>query len=349
MIDRVIEVLNKSPIYQSFAATALISIFPIFILPWLPKISNLLFPPKAERSVVAVEKKKGKGKEKPVEGKKEQGKSSSYPIHPGLLNSLLSFAAGGLLGDVFIHLIPHALEDLANQEHSHGHHGHSHSHHGHSHSHHDHHHGHSHGSPSLLDFLDGAHLFGLYVIAGIFVFFMIEKISRSISGHSHSHTHQDANKQAKRVSGILNLISDASHNFTDGLALSASFFQSIQLGISTTVAILIHEIPHEIGDYAILIQSGMSHKKAIMMQFFTAVGAFMGTTLGVLLQTGQASLKTSTNWILPFTAGGFIYVALVSIIPELNEQKKSILQSISEIVLFCVGVAMMVGISAFEH
>lgn len=160
-----------------------------------------------------------------------------------------------------------------------------------------------------------------------------------------------------QISGMLNLIADPTHNFTDGLAIAASFFKSTQLGVSTSIAILIHEIPHEIGDYAILLQSGMGHYKAILLQFVTAIGALMGTALGVALQNGfdltifgEISIKSqsfNTDWIIPFTAGGFMYVALATILPEVNEAStsKGAKQSFLELLSFMVGVALMMSIS----
>lgn len=340
------------PGQQAYIATFIIGIFPVFILPLLPIISRTFFPtpnkPKYEKLQKEDSKeKKNQGKLKDKNEKKEKSEAnetSESLINPGLLNALLSFAAGGLLGDVFIHLIPHALagHNEAHDGHSHGghSHSHSHSHSGHSHSHGHHHHSHSHAGHNHHSDENFA-LFGLHIILGILAFMLIERISRSFShGHHHDHSHN-----TKRVSGILNLIADMSHNFTDGLALAASFYQSTQLGVSTAIAILIHEIPHEVGDYAILVQSGISHWKAILLQFFTAIGAFLGTTLGIMLQQKGFLLESIrfslVDWILPFTAGGFIYVAMTTILPELNSQKKSLFQSAFELSLFCLGVGLM--------
>lgn len=181
-----------------------------------------------------------------------------------LLKILLSFASGGLLGDAFLHLIPHALVP-----HSHGdddgHHDHSHGDHG------DHHHGHD-------------MTVGLCVLLGIIVFLIVEKGIRLIKGdHSHSHSHtvkddkvkggKDKGKKDKeikegksqdgeiKIAGYLNLAADFLHNFTDGLAIGASYLAGDSIGYITTVTILLHEVPHEIGDFAILIQSGCSKRK----------------------------------------------------------------------------------------
>jgi len=150
--------------------------------------------------------------------------------------------------------------------------------------------------------------------------------------------------QAINVSGYLNLVADFAHNFTDGLAIGASFLVNKNVGIVTTITILFHEVPHEIGDYAILIQSGCSRKKAILLQLVTAVGAILGTVLSLL----ATDVGTSSTWILPFTAGGFIYISTVSVLPELLKSQSTIGQSIAEIIAMLTGVAMMVAIAYFE-
>jgi len=111
----------------------------------------------------------------------------------------------------------------------------------------------------------------------------------------------------------------------------------------TTITILLHEVPHEIGDFAILIKSGCSKKKAMFLQLTTAVGAIAGNVLALL-----GTSEDSSPWILPFTAGGFIYIATVSVIPELLESNTKLGQSLKEISALLLGVAMMVLITHLE-
>ncbi|ESO83885.1 hypothetical protein LOTGIDRAFT_94834, partial [Lottia gigantea] len=275
--------------------------------------------------------------------------------HQPLLKVLLSFASGGLLGDAFLHLIPHAVNPHSHGEDGHGH-GHS--------------HGHSHG--------EGGHghdmSVGLWVLGGIIAFLIVEKFVRWVKGgHAHSHSHsapkpkvdekKKKEKKAKqsddeaedenplkdiiediKVAGYLNLAADFAHNFTDGLAIGASFIAGRNVGIITTVTIFLHEIPHEIGDFAILVQSGCSKRKAMLLQFSTAIGAMLGTVCSLLAEgAGDAAIA----WILPFTAGGFIYIATVSVIPELLEDSK-FGQSCKEILALLLGVYMMVLIAQYE-
>merc|ERR1711936_1405322 len=147
-----------------------------------------------------------------------------------------------------------------------------------------------------------------------------------------------------KVAGFLNLAADCFHNFTDGLAIGASFLAGESIGIITTLTILLHEVPHEIGDFAILIQSGVPRNKAIALQALTAVGALTGCVVSLLL--GGAT-EAAASLTLPFTAGGFIYIATVSVIPELLEGA-TFKQSIMEVIALLLGVAMMVVIAQYE-
>lgn len=129
---------------------------------------------------------------------------------------------------------------------------------------------------------------------------------------------------------------DFTHNITDGLALSSSFYASPTIGATTTVAVFFHEIPHEVGDFALLIQSGFSKRAAMGAQFITALGALLGTLIGIAVQEyggsgggelgrSEGIMGTSLSWgdmLLPFTAGTFLYVGTVAVIPELLETGK---------------------------
>ncbi|XP_061616608.1 zinc transporter Slc39a7 isoform X4 [Phyllopteryx taeniolatus] len=273
---------------------------------------------------------------------------SNSDQHRNLLKVLLSFASGGLLGDAFLHLIPHALAEP--------------------HSHHDgaaahaaqESHGHSHG---------GAHdhmmSVGLWVLGGIVAFLIVEKFVRLLKGgHSHGHSHgvakeKDSDGEEKKapkkkkveksvdikVSGYLNLAADFTHNFTDGLAIGASFLVGPAVGAITTLTILLHEVPHEIGDFAILVQSGCTKRKAMCLQLLTAVGALAGTACSLLAEGVGAA---ATAWILPFTAGGFVYIATVTVLPELLSGRSSFGQSLMEILAMLFGVGMMVLIAEYE-
>lgn len=158
---------------------------------------------------------------------------------------------------------------------------------------------------------------------------------------SRPHT---SSPQPIKVSAYLNLAADFAHNFTDGLAIGASYLVGREVGLVTTLTILLHEVPHEIGDFAILVQSGYSKRRAMLMQLGTAVGAMAGTACGLFMEGVGVS---ATVWVLPFTAGGFIYIATVAVIPELLENTKAC-QSLMEIMAMAVGIGMMVLITFIE-
>lgn len=162
-----------------------------------------------------------------------------------------------------------------------------------------------------------------------------------------------------KLGGYLNLIADFTHNITDGLALSSSFYASPTIGATTTVAVFFHEIPHEVGDFALLVQSGFSKRKAMGAQFVTAVGAFLGTLIGIAVQefgghdvtsTGAPASGlwgTSLSWgdmLLPFTAGTFLYVGTVAVIPELLETGKDKGVELRKTIVQFLAVAVGAGI-----
>ncbi|CUS14100.1 unnamed protein product [Tuber aestivum] len=173
-----------------------------------------------------------------------------------------------------------------------------------------------------------------------------------------------------KLSSYLNLIADFSHNITDGLAMSAAFYAGPMVGATTTVAVFFHEIPHEVGDFALLVQSGFTKWQAMGAQFFTAVGAFLGTFIGIAIQTYSASGATvevsggegpdaglwgtgltAGDLVLPFTAGTFLYVGF-SVIPELLETGKNkgeeVRKSITQAIAMALGFGIMFAISWAE-
>ena len=233
-------------------------------------------------------------------------------------------AAGGLLGDVFLHTIPHA---------------------------------------------GGNHDVGLWVLLGFSVFLVMDMVIRSLgSGHSHKHPasnhtdkpslNKDEHRHHDKASTVfLNLIGDALHNFTDGLAIGASFaiqghdehssFASLltSRGGLATLSILFHEIPHELGDFAILVKSGMSKKRAIMAQFGTAVAAMIGTFVGLFL---QGWVTAGDESLIFLTAGGFIYLATVTILPDVLDEGTSLQFRLAQLTCFATGVAFLYAVTLLE-
>ncbi|MDD3531784.1 MAG: ZIP family metal transporter [Candidatus Shapirobacteria bacterium] len=158
------------------------------------------------------------------------------------------------------------------------------------------------------------------------IFFLLEKLF--FSHHCHDI-------DCRRPFGYLNLIGDGLHNFLDGVIIAGSFWESSALGWTTTLAIILHEIPQEIGDFAVLIFAGFGTKKALLANFATALLAVLGGIFGYLAISYLTGLEAI---ILPFAAGGFLYLASVDLLPEINHQKNG---HWSSIIFFLAGLGMM--------
>lgn len=178
----------------------------------------------------------------------------------------------------------------------------------------------------------------LLVIAGIVVFFILEKFL-----HWHHHG-DDTQEYAIHPVGKLVLFSDGVHNFIDGVIIGISFLASVPLGIATTLAVILHEIPQEIGDFAVLLHAGYTRKRALWLNFLSALTAVLGTLVAFML--GEVG-ESFTNWVLPFAAGGFIYIAMTDLIPELHKTKK-ISHSFLQLLSLILGVILMVGLVFLE-
>lgn len=149
----------------------------------------------------------------------------------------------------------------------------------------------------------------------------IKQVSNGhLNGGTRNHVSEASTKTSAKcqieVAGYLNLLANGIDNFTHGLAVAASFLIGIKVGLLTTAAIIIHEIPHEIGDFAILIKSGFSKWEAVKAQMVTASIGIMGAIF-TLSASSIDTVDQKTSWILPFTCGGFLNIALVTILPDL--------------------------------
>jgi len=171
----------------------------------------------------------------------------------------------------------------------------------------------------------------LYILAGILGFFVLEKYI--IWRHFHVHAED---RKVKAVVPMI-LFGDAVHNFIDGAVIGASYLVSIPLGVTTTLAVVLHELPHEIGDFGVLVHGGLSVKRALLLNFLTALTAIVGTVASLMV---GPYLQGYAVAVVPITAGGFLYIAGSDLVPELQEEvriSRSLLQ------LFCVlcGMAIM--------
>jgi zinc and cadmium transporter len=178
----------------------------------------------------------------------------------------------------------------------------------------------------------------LPVLGGIVVFFFIERFVIWFHHHDHSHS--------IKPSAILILLGDGLHNFFDGIAIAAAFLTNFGLGITTTLAILAHEIPHEIADFGVLINGGFSNSKALFFNFLSAITAILGGILGFYF---LKDLQRFTPIALAFTAGTFVYIACSDLIPESHKdfsENRKWIQSIS----FVIGIiTIYLAVKFIEH
>jgi zinc and cadmium transporter len=175
--------------------------------------------------------------------------------------------------------------------------------------------------PESVETHDNPVLVGGLVMSGILAFFILEKIIL----WRHDHRLHNNNRQIKPL-GYMSLAADGFHNFIDGILIGASYLVSPDIGITTTLAVILHEIPQEIGDFGILVHSGLKVRKALWLNFLTACMAVAGTIVVLIL--GQ-KMHDLVNYIIPFAAGGFIYLAGCDLIPELKKDigiKQSLIQ-----------------------
>ncbi len=176
------------------------------------------------------------------------------------------------------------------------------------------------------------------IIGGILIFFILEKVV-----HWHHHTLEHAEEHAHPI-GKMILFGDGLHNFIDGLMVASSYMISIEVGVATTIAVILHEIPQEIGNFGVLIHAGYKAGKALWYNFFSALTAIAGAVVALVL---GSIAEEFALWILPITAGGFIYIALSDLIPELHKDRR-LDQAFFQVVAIVIGVASMTALLALE-
>jgi zinc and cadmium transporter len=167
-----------------------------------------------------------------------------------------------------------------------------------------------------------------YVIMGILLFFITEKFL--YWRHFHNGT------SSVHSFSFLNLIGDGIHNFIDGMTIASSYLHSHDLGVATTLAVIFHEIPQEIGDFGVLVYGGLSKKRALVYNFLSALTSIAGA----LLTYHLAFIQSVEQWLIPFAAGGFIYIATTDLMPELHKQFQ-LKDSVIQLVTILSGIALM--------
>ncbi len=177
----------------------------------------------------------------------------------------------------------------------------------------------------------------IYVLVGFSLFFLIERVL-----HWH-HNHHCEGKCEKHTLPYMNIVGDAMHNFIDGLVIAGAFAIDFNIGVVTTAAVIVHEIPQEISDFGVLLYGGFSLKKALLFNFLSAATAIIGAILGVWL---SGALDGFSLYLLPITAGGFIYIAASDLIPEINQESKVGKVAVS-FLFFILGILLMVASKYF--
>ena len=192
--------------------------------------------------------------------------------------------------------------------------------------------------PEAFENSSSPSIISLLIIFGILIFFTIEKFL-----HWHHHGEEEDIFHIHPV-GKLIIFTDGFHNLIDGIIIGVSFLVSISIGIATTLAVVLHEIPQEIGDFAVLINSGYEKKKALWLNFLSALMAILGLIVAFIF---GSIATTFTTWVLPIAAGGFIYIAVADLIPEL-QKTKGLRYSILQILAAIIGIMAMLVLVLFE-
>jgi len=172
----------------------------------------------------------------------------------------------------------------------------------------------------------------LLILTGIVLFFVMEKFV------SWRHCHIKTSEGHPHPVAYTNLVGDGLHNFIDGMIIAGSFIASIPVGIATTIAVVLHEIPAEIGEFSILVHAGFSKKKALICNFLSATTAILGAVATLLAANHITGLPSV---LLPLTAGGFIYIAGSDLIPELHKECHNAVKSLFQLLAILAGIATM--------
>lgn len=178
----------------------------------------------------------------------------------------------------------------------------------------------------------------ILIMAGILLFFIIEKFI-----HWHHHGNCEDESHIKPVGKLL-LLTDGFHNLIDGVIIGASFLVSIPLGFATTFAVILHEIPQEVGDFAVLVHSGFSREKALFYNFISALASVLGL---VIIFIFGSLVENFIVWFLPIAAGGFIYIAIADLIPELHKTN-NVKYSITQLSIIIFGIILMFLLTFLE-
>lgn len=186
--------------------------------------------------------------------------------------------------------------------------------------------------PEAVETMENSMVIWFSVLAGIILFFSLEKIIH------WRHCHEPNCQAHSRTLGVMNLVGDGLHNLIDGMIIAGSFLVDIRLGVITTIAVISHEIPQEIGDFGVLIHAGFKSKKALLFNFVSGLASVFGAIIAIFVGT---YFDNFINFVIPITAGGFIYIASSDLIPELKKESK-ISKTLKQLLGIFMGLALMV-------
>ncbi|MBS4014405.1 MAG: ZIP family metal transporter [Bacteroidetes bacterium] len=178
----------------------------------------------------------------------------------------------------------------------------------------------------------------LYTLIGLILFFILEKFIR------WRHCHVVTSENHPHPIGYMNLVGDAVHNFIDGTIIAAAYIISLPLGLTTTLAVILHEVPQEIGDFGILLHAGFKKKRALLFNFLSALFALIGCLATFAL---DQFIENLSLFLIPFAAGGFIYIAGADLIPELKKER-GFNKSFFQLIALLLGIVLMFSLKFLE-
>jgi zinc and cadmium transporter len=224
-----------------------------------------------------------------------------------LLPHLVSFATGTLLGAAFLGLLPHAMAEIHTGD---------------------------------------THVIPMAVLLGLLGFFLLEKLVLWRHCHEdHCEVHAPDSSARKRSTGTLILIGDGLHNFLDGILIAGAFLTDIHLGVVTSMAVAAHEIPQEVGDFAVLLHSGYSRRRAFLYNVLSSLTTVIG---GILAYVALQDLEQFLPYVLAVAASSFIYIAVADLIPTLH-QRVAGKEAFQQIILIGTGILLIYAAHSTLH
>ncbi len=231
----------------------------------------------------------------------------SESLRNRLLPHLVSFATGTLLGAAFLGLLPHALASVPGAD---------------------------------------VHVVPMAVLLGLLGFFLLEKLVLCRHCHAdHCEVHAPDQRSRDHSTGTMILIGDGLHNFLDGILIAGAFLTDIHLGVVTSVAVAAHEIPQEVGDFAVLLHSGFTRRRAFLYNILTSLTTVIG---GVLAYFALQQMTAALPFVLAIAASSFIYIAVADLIPTLHRRVEGS-ATFQQMALIAIGILLIYSTHSTLH